>query len=43
MSSFISLYSFNTLFIKTDSSWQITELIKALETKNSMLFNFDFA
>ena len=38
--SFISLYSFNT-FIKTNSSWLITESIKALEIKTSMLFKLD--
>ena len=43
ISSFISLYSFRTLFIKTNSSWLITESIKALEIKTSMLFNLDFA
>ena len=40
---FIQLYSFRTLFIKTNSSWLITESIKALEIKTSMLFNLDFA
>ena len=43
ISSFISLYSFCTLFIKTNSSWLITELIKALQIKASMLCNLDFA
>ena len=43
ISSFISLYSFNTKFIKTNSSWLITDSIKALEIKTSMLFNLDFA
>ena len=42
-SSFVSLYSFRTLFIKTNSSLQITESIKDLEIKTSMLFNLDFA
>ena len=41
--SFISLYSFRTLFIKTNSSWLITESIKALEIKIYKLFNLDFA
>ena len=36
-------YSFDTLFIKTNSSWLITESIKAFEIKTSMLFNLDFA
>ena len=31
------------LFIKTNSSWLITQLIQALEIKISMLFNLDFA
>ena len=30
------------LFIKTNSSWLITESIKALEIKTSLLFNSDF-
>ena len=40
--SFITLYSFNTLFFKTNSSWLIFESVKALEIKTSMLFNLDF-
>ena len=43
MSSLISLYSFNTLFIKTNSSCLITESIKDLEIKASNRFNLDFA
>ena len=39
---FISLYSLHTLFIKTNSSWQIVESIKHLKIKTSILFNFDF-
>ena len=42
-SSFISSNSFETLLIKTSSSWLIFESIKALETKISTLFNLDFA
>ena len=42
ISSFISLYYFRALFIKTNSSWLITESIKALEINTSILFNFDF-
>ena len=42
ISSFISSYSFCTLFIKTNSSWLITETIKALEIKISMLLGLDF-
>ena len=38
ISSFISLYSFSTLFIKTNTSWLITESIKALEIKTSRLY-----
>ena len=41
--SFISLYSFSTLFIKTNSSWLITETIETLEIKTSVLFNLDFS
>ena len=43
ISSFISLYCFKTLFIKTNSSWLVTESIKDLEIKISFLSNFDFA
>ena len=43
ISSFISIYYFNTLFIKTNSSWLIFEAIKVLEIKTSMLFDLDFA
>ena len=42
ISSFISLYTVNTLSIKTNSSWLITESIKVLEIRASMLFNFAF-
>ena len=41
--SFISSYSFSTLFIKTNSSRLIFESVKALEINTSTLFNFDFA
>ena len=41
ISSFISLYSFRTLFIKTNSSWLNHESIKALEINTSMLFKLD--
>ena len=43
ISSFILLYSFKTLFIKTNSAGLITESIKALEIKTYILFNSDFA
>ena len=43
ISSFILLFSFGKLFIKTNSSRLITESIKALEIKTSILFNWDFA
>ena len=43
ISFLISLYYFRTLLIKTNSPWLITELIKALENKASVLFNLDFA
>ena len=42
VSSFILLYSFRALFIKTNSSWLMNESIKALEIKTSMSFNLDF-
>ena len=42
VSSFISSYSFSTLFIKTHSSWQIFESNKDLEIKTSLLFKLDF-
>ena len=35
-------YSFCTLFIETNLSWLITELIRALEIKTSMLLNLGF-
>ena len=48
--SFISSYSFNTLFKETNSSWLIYELIKAVEIKTllimlfiyKMLFNLNY-
>ena len=43
ISLFISLYSFNTLFINTNSSCLIFESIKALEIHTSMIFNLGFA
>ena len=42
ISSFISLYYFWSLLIKTNLSLPINESIKALEIKTSMLFNLDF-
>ena len=39
ISSFISSYSFSTLFTETNSSWLIFRSIKALETKTSTVFN----
>ena len=42
-SFFISSNSFDTLFIKDNSSWLTLESIKALAIKTSMLFNLDFA
>ena len=43
ISSFISSYSFSTLFIKTNSSWLILESIRYLEFMTSILLNLDFA
>ena len=43
ISSFVLFYYFRTLFIKTNSSWIITESIKGLEINASMLFILDFA
>ena len=43
ISTFIPLYSFTTIFIKTNSPWLIIESIKALEITSSILLNFDFA
>ena len=43
ISSFISLNSFGTLFIKTNSSRLIFESIKVLKVNTSALFNWDFA
>ena len=40
ISSFMSLYSSNTLFI---DKWLISELIKALKIKPSMVCNLGFA
>ena len=39
----MSSYSFNIIFIETNSSCVILESVKALEIKNSMFFNLDFA
>ena len=43
ISDFFLSYSFRKLFIKTNSSLLITESIKVLEIKTSMLFNLDFS
>ena len=43
ISSSILLYSFSTLFIKTNSSWLNFESIKVLEINASTLFDLDFA
>ena len=43
ISSFISLTFFDTLFIKTNSSWLTFESVKALDIKTSTSFNLDFA
>ena len=43
ISSFILSYSFNTLYIKTNSSWLKFESIKALGINSFKLFNLDFA
>ena len=40
ISSFISSYSFSTLFNKTNLSWLIYESIKGLEIKTSILLTF---
>ena len=42
ISSFISLYSLNRLFIETNSSWLIYESINALEIRTSIVFNLIF-
>ena len=42
ISSFISLYSLNTLSIETNLSLLIHELIKALEIKTSIVFDLYF-
>ena len=42
ISSFISSYSFSTLFIKVNSSWLIFESIRDLESNPSILLNLDF-
>ena len=39
----MSSWSFITLFIKTNSSWLITESIEVFEIKTFMLFSLDFA
>ena len=41
-SSFISLYSLNTLLTETNPSWLIYELIKALTIRTSIIFNLLF-
>ena len=41
--SYMLLSSFNTSLIKTNSSWQIFDSIKALESETSMVFNLVFA
>ena len=43
ISSFILSYGFSIFIIETNSSWLITESIKTLEYKTSVLFNLDFA
>ena len=42
ISSFISLYSLNTLFTETNSPWLIYESIKALEIRTSIVFDLSF-
>ena len=42
MSSFISSYSLNTLFIKINSSWLTFELVEALEIIASVMLLFIF-
>ena len=42
ISSFIPLYSLNTLFIETNSSWLIYESINAVEIRISIVFNLFF-
>ena len=41
--SFLSLYSFNTSFTKTNLLWRISESIIALEITISMVFHLVFA
>ena len=41
--SFISSYHFSTIFLKTNSSWLITDSVNTLEVKPSMLFILEFA
>ena len=43
ISSFISSYSFRTLFIETNLSRLIFESVRDLEINPSILFNLDFA
>ena len=43
MSSFISLYSLNTLFIETNSSWLAYKLVRASKMKNLTVLNLIFA
>ena len=40
---FISLYSLNTLFTETNSSWLICEFIKDTEIRTSIVFNLSFS
>ena len=41
--SFVSLYSLNILFTETNLSWLMQELIKVLEIRILIVFNFVFA
>ena len=43
ISSFLSLCSYKTLFIKRNLSWLIAESIKAFEIKSPILFDLNFA
>ena len=43
IASLMLLYSFNTSLAKNNSFWVISESIKALEIKASIVFNLDFA
>ena len=42
ISFLISLYSLNTLFTETNSSWLIYDSIKALENRTYIVFNLSF-